>query len=505
MEDICKTLLNTYNTNVLDGLDTHLQQALKREAECSEQNPNPSGKDREILRKLIKNHYDESKIKPSAKFIGGPKTLTVHYLPEYQKNIYIFGEQHINMMDCKKFDNFLEKEDLITPIEEYLYKLITNTDVFIDIFAELHTYDKSGEYPKDYIPYADMNGRIANLFKNFKKCLQKNTRHDEDCKLARIHYIDIRNESGFEYENPKVYDIFWYSEEMKSIIDNDIMHNNILEKIDKIKQEEEPGYLYHFFYNYEFINKEDKTEEQISDELRLLWNNLTVESKKVWVEKQADRRTAGSKMRTLIEESSTIKYIFDKLSNTNEEVYKKYWIIQITLNKFIMKEKKRPFINPNVKQYIIDFINTEIDTIVMKDREKWKEYVHTIREIINEPYSNRIKRIVDDDRLYYFIKRTLDYFLYPHAILVDYYSLLRIFKVFNMTDMEKAYTGATDQPSTANNIIIYAGDYHSDRYRRFLKSIGNDPIEKTGNFLEDTTLPQNCINMSDIRQPFFNF
>ena len=83
-----------------------------------------------------------------------------------------------------------------------------------------------------------------------------------------------------------------------------------------------------------------------------------------------------------------------------------------------------------------------------------------------------------------------------------------------MTDMEKAYTGTTDQPSTANNIIIYAGDYHSDRYRRFLKSIGNVPIEKTGqletygmdrdlNFLSDTTIPKNCIDMTYIRQPFF--
>ena len=49
MEDVCKTLLNTYNTNVLDGLDRDLQEALKREAECSEQNPNLSGKNREIL------------------------------------------------------------------------------------------------------------------------------------------------------------------------------------------------------------------------------------------------------------------------------------------------------------------------------------------------------------------------------------------------------------------------------------------------------------------------
>jgi hypothetical protein len=193
MEDICKALLNTYNTNVLDILDTDLQQALKREAECSEQNPNPSGKNREILVQLIKNHYDKDKIKPSAKFIGGPKTLTVHYIPQYKKKIYIFGEHHLNIMDCDKFYNFDKEKDLITPIEDYLYKLITNTDVFIDIFAEFFTYDKSGEYSRN--PYST-EGRIDKLFKIFRKCLQKNTRHDEDCKLARIHYIDIRTEIG---------------------------------------------------------------------------------------------------------------------------------------------------------------------------------------------------------------------------------------------------------------------------------------------------------------------
>jgi hypothetical protein len=83
-----------------------------------------------------------------------------------------------------------------------------------------------------------------------------------------------------------------------------------------------------------------------------------------------------------------------------------------------------------------------------------------------------------------------------------------------MTDMDKAYTGATDQPSTASNIIIYAGDRHSDRYRRFLKEIGNNPIEKTGNFIDyselknfsfsNDDLPKNCIDMRSISQPFFN-
>ena len=202
MEDVCKTLLNTYNTNVLDSLDIDLQQAIQKEAECSEQNPNPTGKKREILVQLINNHYDKRKNKPKARFIGGPCTLTVHWLSEYKKYIYIFGEQHINIMDCPKFQDF-------DSIEFYFDQLIKKTDVFIDFFFEIHTFNKKRkEYPENYQPFNNMRGRLGNLYTNFKNCLQTTTRGHEDCKLARVHYFDIRTEA--ESVKPKFYSIFWY-------------------------------------------------------------------------------------------------------------------------------------------------------------------------------------------------------------------------------------------------------------------------------------------------------
>ena len=284
MEYLCKTLLNTYDTNFLDDLDIDLQQALQKEAECSEQNPNPTGKKREILLKLINNHYDPDKIKPSAKFIGGPETLTVHYLPDYQKKIYIFGEQHVDIMDCQKFPNFPdEDENVITPIEDYLYKLITNTDVFIDIFVEFFTYDKSGEYSRD--PYST-NGRIDKLFKTFRKCLQKNTRHNEDCKLARIHYIDIRTEIG--KKKIKKRSILFFEERMKTIENNYKSHKNRLDIIKEInyknKDKNEDGYLYYLLYTQKF------QKEITEDEIIRIWNeDMTIKQKDEWVKKELDR------------------------------------------------------------------------------------------------------------------------------------------------------------------------------------------------------------------------
>jgi len=55
-----------------------------------------------------------------------------------------------------------------------------------------------------------------------------------------------------------------------------------------------------------------------------------------------------------------------------------------------------------------------------------------------------------------------------------------------------------DQPDKAHNIIIYAGNSHSDIYRKFLTSIGFNQISKTGE------LDNTCIDMKKIKQPFFS-
>jgi hypothetical protein len=504
MEDVFKKLLKTYNTNYLDSLHIDLQEALKRE---SEEKQLSSGAQREILRQLIENHYDQSKNKPTAQFIGGPFTLTVHWLPEYQKYIYIFGEKHADIMDCDKFKHFDSHNNVITPIEDYLYELIINTDIFTDFIFEIHTFDKTGEYPENYIPFKSMVGRIGNLYTKFQKCLQTKTRGHKDCKLSRIHYFDIRTESA-GYKR-KFFDIFWYKDKMQDIIDDNSIHKNILKKIEEFKQKnpehDEAGYLY-FFY-------EDT--EMTKDEITRSWNELTLEEKNKYVEYEFDKTTLGAKFRKVITEDRNIKYIFSKINN--EKVYEDFWKSAIIFNKFIMKEKSREFENTDLKERIRSFIMREMVKIANRDKKAWQQYTTSILTIITKTYTEDEDKLksFDDSLIESYVEKTISLLLLPHAILADFYTLLRIFKIFDMTDMEKAYVGATDQPSSASNIIIYAGDFHSDRYRRFLKEIGNDPIEKTGNFVDyselkdfiyfsDDSLPKNCIDMSRISQPFFN-
>ena len=316
--------------------------------------------------------------------------------------------------------------------------------------------------------------------------MQKNTRHDEDCKLARIHYIDIRTEIGEKNTN-----IFVYAHRIETIKSIYIIHKDRLNKIDEIKSKNqnknEDVYLYYFLYTQKI--KKEITEEEISR----IWNeDMTPKEKDVWVKKESDKKSFSKRLREEIN-TQYMKKIISDINTEDDNKYKTYWKQILTNNEFLKKENKRTIENPALKDAILTFMNNEMDEIVMTNKKE-------IQECLKNILQNEI--ISDYDLIDYNIN-LIELLIDPETIIVDYYALLRIFTNFNMTDMEKAYTGTTDQPSTANNIIIYAGDYHSDRYRRFLKSIGNDPIEKTGNFLHDTTLLQNCINMSGITQPFF--
>ena len=221
IEKLCKDLQTTYDTNILDNEHYVVQQEFLN---VSFENKENNG--RKVLMKLICNHYDEMvrANKPIAEFIGGPKTLSIHWHPVYKKIIYIFGEWHANITDCKTF-----KKDAVTvPAEDYLYDLILSTDVFLDIYIELESY-KEGDYL--YEPYVD--GRTNELFKKFRRCLQYNTRYDASCQLARVHYFNIRNNNigiDDDIEENKI-NILWIRQKIQDILNEENNKENCVSSL----------------------------------------------------------------------------------------------------------------------------------------------------------------------------------------------------------------------------------------------------------------------------------
>jgi hypothetical protein len=421
IEKLCKNLIATYNTNILDSESDIIQ---KEFLDVSLRNrDNTTNKGKKVLMELICNHYDESVNKPTAEFIGGPKTLTIHWHPVYKKMIYIFGEWHSDITDCEKF----EKDANTILIEDYLYDLMLTTDVFLDIYFEFIPYI-GGRYSIN--PYAD--GRSRELFKKFQKCIQYNTRSDKKCQLARVHYFDIRK-NYFNEEN-KI-DILW-----------------------------------------------------VKKELQFLCVNLE------------ESKMRSSAFKLFLKNNPKVITILKELLNDTQTVCK-FMEKQLEENFHTKKELDKIIDNQHLKMLILNFYKKLLSQTI---RENYTYLKPNILKLLNYEKES-------DDELSQAMQNIDNWLMFEVSYFADVYLLARIFKNFDISEMEKkAYKGSTDQPIHASNIIIYCGDLHAYNYRNFLSSIGFKDIDHTGNLTEKVTYkipntPKNCLDMRKIKQPFFSY
>ena len=424
--DICDKLVNTYNTNVLD--DTDIDPDIRKEFFKASVKYRDRDKGRKVLMDLIYNH-EYSSNKPTAKFIGGPCTLTVHWSKEYQKMIYIFGEIHSDKIDCDKVGSF-KKGDVITPIENYLSELILNTDVFIDLYIEFPVYSKIYKEYNDSLKPFQENLRLNKLFEQFKKCLQYTTRSAKQCKLARIHYFDTRFE------------------------DNE----GILQGINLIS-----------------------------------WYRINVQ----YIIKYVDPAIQADTFKILINYNPKIITVLKGLSSNTEEEFVKFCTSQLYDNYYVNKELDKIKENLSLKNIILEFAKEYFLDYGIIHRTMFKINISTIFKYLETIEPTRIEK---ENFKRAFIDTYKDS-ISINAIVADVYLLSRIFKDFDITKLEeKGYIGATDQPLRAHNIIIYAGNNHAKRYRKFLERLKFKPIGSSGKS-DDY---QYCIDMKTIQQPFFS-
>lgn len=379
LNNLNQKLIDTMNTNILENMDFFNK--LKIYSEVLD------NKHKNTITKLIYNHYIHNK--PVYNKIGGPSVLIHLYNKEYLKEIYIFGEEHSENIDCT---------DEYIPIENYLENLIQNTDVFIDLFIEIPDIKKSCKKTDGLENY-----RLRKILYTLKKCIELESR--SECYLSRIHYIDIRD-----------------NEENKITPLVDLMMG-----IFRI-------------YNIE--------------------NNSSLISK------------------YFIENKDLIQEVINKLHNENPEEILLYILDDLSKCEKINKESIKILFDKNI---LIDFIKNKIlDKIIETKRYK--------KSKINKLYKNLSDTIENDDLL--ILACILNVIL---EIYVDIYTIYRIFKKFESDKLK--------QPTEAHNIILYAGLLHSSNVAEFLIEKLNFEIIESEN---STNLYNNCIDMTNIKQPLFN-
>ena len=438
LHQICNTLIQTYNTSVLDTSDEHFREACTLEAnKCAHENKHKRryGLRREVLAKLIVNHSKETdktvskqEKKPISNFIGGPKTLTMQWSKEYKKLIYIFGEYHNENTDCDKFK--IQGDDNETLIEDYLDQLFKNTDVFIDFYLE------TGREHKDI--YGD--SRIMLISERFKDCLHdpNSDSNYQKCMLCRMHYFNVRS-SATDLTPNRMSDA-----------------SSMLEIFLRILKNKDQFDITRFLVKYRY----------------------------------------NTKIKPVLKEFSEIK--------TDKDYYD-FWNKQIDEHTFLNKKVIKSFIHEKIKTFITqEIIDANINiTKLVKKVEKVITIVDKYKHETTGLYDLDSISNSDYDLLLINLKYTSDKLIKINSCIADYYLLSRIFKEFNL-EMPAIFSSfrKTDEPSEPHNIIIYAGEGHARRVRKFLKDeLDFKMIHEKG---DQTKTKVNCIMMEDFPQPFFS-
>jgi hypothetical protein len=444
-EWLCDTLIQTYNTSVLDVSDTNFKDACIEEAHKCVRKDKDS--ERKVLSQLILNHSKQNdpdvpkeEKKPITDFIGGPVSLTMHWSKQYKKLIYIFGESHSKLNDCKWAIGY--KPEQVMLIEDYLEQLFKNTDVFIDFYLET---------PRTYPDYGDT--RIGVMATRFKDCFYNpNTKENENkCKLSRMHYVDIRGESSDLKPNRMSY----ASLGMTYISGNKLLQNLTI-LLDKYNYDTK---IKPIFEEFSKINiYDDKEDDEKYAEYDEFWDKQIKEVN--FVIKKVARSTIHDKIKSFIK-----KELRDigKYSKKIDDI------------KILLKTVK-------------DFIAT-VDKYSTGTTNKYD-----------------FDSITENDRKILLNLDCLGIFISINSNIMDYYLLCRIFKVFDFTKLKNHRW--TDEPKEPHNIIIYAGDTHSKNVRQFLKELEFKEISTTNviKSIDIWKFPKinHCIDIRKFPQPFFS-
>ena len=447
LKNLCDSLLKYYNTSILDhpDMDPELKKA------CFEEAKNCA--DRNVARR--------------------DKSLKRTVLSE----LILSHENEQNLTaDKKPYADFIGGPKSLTLQWSSYYKKL------IYIFGESHS--KYIDCPKptpdtitmpveDYIQQLYQNGdmfsdvyietgavfkntkelieigdtRISKLRNRFTACLF-NANSNKDCRKGRVHYIDTRKIFGMKY-------------------------GNISQYIGK----------------YLFFSKKDK--QEYLEYLNKFFTDI--------------------KVLEMIEDVSGMDSPEKFIQYSKDEFYANY-LLEKELGRSTIKDKITSFIDENIKKYNIQSIIDDIKSLkeMLNDCENDDE-----TKTYPSYEFDSLKEEDEETKSFYNIFRVLLHRIFiklltiEALLFVDGYLLARVFKNFNIDVEEETKRRVTDEPYEPHNIIIYAGDTHSNMYREFLKKkLGFKLIAVTGKDWRDkeSTNPyENCISMEGFPQPFFAY
>ena len=204
--------------------------------------------------------------------------------------------------------------------------------------------------------------------------------------------------------------------------------------------------------------------------------------------------------------SRFILQIKDTSSNTE---FVDIWQKELFDHPFLRKKMDRSTISTLIYSFIMNEIKLESLKYKKTIQENLKKLFNILKkiEVTLDKKGQPIKIIISPknaDRLIRYIKRFRTGLILVNSPIADAYLLSRIFKEFNVNTVIPQKKRGFDEPERPHNIIIYGGESHANRCRKFLetymecKRLEQNTFEKPMRF-------SNCVNMTGITQPLFSY
>ena len=407
-----------------------------------------SGKGKNVLMNLIYNHFSSDVQKPQPEYIGSPMNLTVHWSEKHEKIIYIFGEHHSDKIDCFKFG-------------------------------------------KKNIKMDDVPGSKIMSIQYFLKELSRTT----DCFidfLFEVPATEIKSKGYHVDFNP-------YNSDKKNFALSKLF-DNFKDCINYITRSDKSCSLSRVHYFDSRYNDKDGSIKgsNIINAFRVEIQNI----RKITDTK--DKYSFANLAKKLLKANSDFVKMLEYISHTDDDIILQFLISQTTQNTYTHKELERLEHNNSIRLAIETFIEEENKKIMDENKLLWRKHTENVLKFISQDEDKPTSQ--EFEKSFNLINDSL---VSVNSLVADVYLLSRLFKKFDLTQMqEKGYVGATDQPAKATHIIIYTGSEHADTYRLFLENkLDFKQIAETGLKKRDHKDPNSymhCINMKTIPQPFFN-
>ncbi len=451
MENSCQKLLTTYNASTLEDANS-LTQALFYHHSSN----NVRGdKGNTVLMELIANYYLHKSIQkdhhPIMTKIGGPISLTLQWSDTYKMYVYIFGEYHASNTDCDIGNSFNIKNLRNGCGAKKIRNPVTKRCV-----------NQDGPKGQEIIRQAKIDHSKVDSIKveNFLLGLFQYTPAFID------FYLETPGYTGQDYKkgiHPWMYGgnrLAQLSTTFYDCLSAAKRKHNSLCKLVRV--------------HYIDIRKEEGMVD-VNDvsHLRHVFHQISYLSL--------------MEQKNILKNDERIVKTIKKLVTTDTEEYKKFWKKQLLQSSILKKEFSRTLLSEDI---ILSFLEEEIIKEAMRYREYFQFYLATF-----DSANMNINHIMHG----------ISFTVAINGIVVDMYTISRMFKKFK---------NVKNQPERPRNIILYAGDAHSTKCRKFFKYLGFQTITETNgipydyqeNNKYDKNSPRyyNCVDISKFKQPFFS-